>query len=297
MRGDDGEVVPPRLRRATGAGMILEGLATLAAAWIVLVGLAWTFQRKLVYFPMTRQVPPAEAFLEGGQDVTFDTEDGIRLGGWFLRGAGNDDGTAVVVFNGNAGDRSFRAPLAQALSRAGFSVLLFDYRGYGGNPGSPSEEGLMADARAARAYVAGRSDVDPARIVYFGESLGCAVAVGLATRHPPAALVLRSPFTSLVDVGQRHYPILPVRLLLKDRFSCIDQVASVACPLLVVAGEDDRLVPSSHSKRLYEAASEPRRYVLIPGAGHNDAELLDGERFVAEVVRFLEETANLGLRP
>jgi len=246
---------------------------------------------------MSREAPPVEAFLEEGQNVSFDTEDGIRLGGWFLPGAGNEDGRAVLVFNGNAGDRSFRAPLALALSREGFSVLLFDYRGYGGNPGHPTEEGLSADARAARAYLAGRSDVDPARIVYLGESLGCAVAVELATHHPPAALVLRSPFTSLADVGRRHYPFLPVRLLLKDRFSSVDRIAGIARPLLVVAGERDRIIPSSHSRRLHDAAGEPKRFALIPGTGHNDEELLDGELFINEVVRFLEEAANLGGSP
>ena len=103
----------------------------------------------------------------------------------------------VVVFNGNAGDRSFRAPLAAALSAAGLSVLLLDYRGYGGNPGTPSEQGLLADGRAARAYVASRTDVDQKRIVYFGESLGAAVAVAMSLEHPPAAVILSSPFTSL----------------------------------------------------------------------------------------------------
>jgi fermentation-respiration switch protein FrsA (DUF1100 family) len=103
----------------------------------------------------------------------------------------------VLVFNGNGGNRAHRAPLAAALSRSGLAVLLFDYRGYGGNPGAPTEPGLLADARAARAYLASRPGVDPGRLVYLGESLGAAVAVALAVEVPPLALVLRSPFTSL----------------------------------------------------------------------------------------------------
>ncbi len=113
----------------------------------------------------------------------------------------------MLVCNGNAGDRSMRADLAAALNRHGLSVLLFDYRGYGGNPGRPSEDGLAADARAAQAWLAGQPDVDPNRIAYFGESLGAAVAIGLAVQRPPAALVLRSPFTSLADVGVRALPV------------------------------------------------------------------------------------------
>ncbi len=152
-----------------------------------------------------------------------------------------------------------RAALAVALNRMGLSVLLFDYRGYGGNPGRPSEEGLAADARAAQAWLAAQPEVDPDRIAYFGESLGAAVAVGLAVQRPPAALVLRSPFTSLADVGAVHYPWLPVRRLLLDRYPSIERIASVHAPLLVIAGDRDDIVPLSLSRRLYDAAAEPKR--------------------------------------
>ena len=149
----------------------------------------------------------------------------------------------VIVFNGNAGNRAFRAPLAAALAEHGISVLLFDYRGYGGNPGSPSEEGLAADARAARRYVAGRAGSD--RIVYFGESLGSGVAVRLAAEQPPAALILRSPFTSLTDTGRHHYPFLPVGMMLIDRFASIDRIRDIRCPLLVIAADHDSVVPTA----------------------------------------------------
>src|SRR5207253_9031710 len=152
-------------------------------------------------------------------------------------------GATVLVFNGNAGDRSFRAPLAAALNQAGLSVLLFDYRGYGGNPGSPSEKGLMTDARTARAYAAARDKVDVGRLVYFGESLGAAVAVALALEHPPAALVLRLPFTSLTDMGRLYYPLLPTNLLLRDRFDSLRQIGHLTCPVLIIAGDQDRIVP------------------------------------------------------
>ena len=167
-------------------------------------------QRRLIYFPSPGPVPSAATLLPGGRDVVLDTEDGKRLGAWYLPATGGQPGPAVVVFNGNGGDRSGRAQLAVGLSRLGMSVLLFDYRGYGGNPGPPSEKGLAADARAAQAWLAAQPEVDPDRIVYFGESLGAAVAIGLAMERPPAALVLRSPFTSLAEVGRVHYPWLPV---------------------------------------------------------------------------------------
>jgi fermentation-respiration switch protein FrsA (DUF1100 family) len=264
------------------------GLAIAAVAGALVLGMLWLFQRRLIYFP-AGAVPPAVTVLAGSEEVVFDTDDGLRLGGWFVPTMGNQTGMTVLVFNGNAGNRSIRAPLAAALSQAGLAVLLFDYRGYGGNPGKPSEVGLLADARAARAYLVSRGDVDPARLVYLGESLGAAVAVVLATELPPVALILRSPFTSLVEVGRLHYPFLPVGLLLRDRYPATDQIRHVASPLLVVAGERDGIVPPAQSRKLYETAAGWKRFVLIPGAHHNDPELLMGDRFIREVVQFLRD--------
>jgi len=167
-------------------------------------------------------------------------------------------------------------------------MLLFDYRGYGNSAGSPDERGLALDARAARRYLLSRPDVDAAGLVYFGESLGAAVAVELAAEHPPAALVLRSPFTSMADVGAYHYPILPVRLLLRDRYVAIDRIAHVRAPLLVIAGGNDRIVPLEQSRRVHDAARSPKAFVVIEGADHNDAALNAGPIVVAETMRLLE---------
>ena len=129
--------------------------------------------------------------------------------------------------------------------------------------------------------------MDPDRLVYFGESLGAAVAVALAAEHPPAAVVLRSPFTSLVDMGRLLYPFLPVRLLLRDRFDAISQIRQLQCPLLVVAGERDSIVPPDQSRRLFDAAPGPKRLALIPGADHNDVALLAGRQLLTVVGEFL----------
>ena len=239
------------------------------------VTLAWVFQRSLIYFPFGAVPTPSQAGLDDVELVTFDTVDGIRLHGWFVPRRPSPRFT-LVVFNGNAGNRAYRSGLARAFREHGASVLLFDYRGYGGNDGHPTEAGLAADARAARAYLASRGDVDPNRVVYFGESLGAAVALGLALEHPPAALVLRSPFTSMADVGRVHYPWLPVRWLLRDRYPGLERIAQVACPLLVIAGDRDSIVPVEQSRQLYDAASSPKRLVVIGGADHNDEALVGG---------------------
>lgn len=262
----------------------------MAALLLALVAMAWVFQRRLVYFPLLRDLPPVATTLPGAEEVAFTTEDGLRLCGWFVP-ASDAHGRAVLFCNGNAGDRSFRAPFAAALARCGYAVLLFDYRGYAGNPGTPSETGLLADARAARAYLASRPEVDPAQLAYAGESLGAAVALALAVESPPSALVLRSPFTSLRDMGRYHYPFLPVvDVLLADHYRSGALIGRLQSPLLVVAGENDRLVPPEHSRQLFEAAPEqiPKQLLIIPGADHNDRALLDGELFIDAVARFLD---------
>lgn len=256
------------------------------------LALLWTQQRRLIYFPAPGPVPSATAVWSGARDVVVPTSDGLDLGGWYFPAA--ERGPAVVVFNGNGGDRSMRAELALALRRMGLSVLLFDYRGYGGNAGRPSEDGLAVDAHAARDWLAAQPEVDPGRLVYFGESLGGAVAVGLAVERPPAALILRSPFTSLPDVGAVHYPWLPVRRLLIDRYPSIDRIGSVRAPLLVIAGDRDDIVPAELSRRLFDAAAEPKEFVLVPGAGHNDREMLDGRLMLDAISRFLGHTPVLG---
>jgi len=161
-------------------------------------------------------------------------------------------------------------------------VLLFDYRGYGGNPGRPSEAGLALDVRAARRFLVEEAGVPPERLVYYGESLGAAVVAELATEHPPAGLVLRSPFVDLAAVGERHYPFLPVRALLRDRFPTAEHVARVAAPVTVVWGSADAMVPAEQSRAV--AAAGHARTVVVDGADHNDRVLLDGDALVRAVV-------------
>ena len=263
---------------------MLKATAAVVVTVTMLLGLAWGLQRRLIYFPEPGPVPPAASVLTGAEDVALRTGDGLQLAGWYVPTPGRPPAATVLVLNGNGGNRAGRAPLAAALVRAGLSVLLFDYRGYGGNPGRPTETGLAADARAARDYLLSRPDVPPGRIVYLGESLGAAVAVSLAAEHPPAALVLRSPFTSLADVGRLHYPYLPVGALLKDRYDALARIREVRSPVVVLAGGADDIVPAGLSRRLHDAAAEPKRYVEIPGAGHNDLELAAGGRLVREAV-------------
>ena len=270
-------------------------LMSAAAIILVLVAAIWLAQRRLMYFPDRDVLPPARVGLEAVEEVRFTTADGVRLHGWFV--AAERPRFTVIVFNGNAGNRAYRGPLAAALRAQGHSVLLFDYRGFGESGGSPTESGLAEDARAAREQVTMRADVDAARVVYFGESLGTAVATRLAAEHPPAALILRSPFASMTEVGRFHYPMLPVSLLLRDRYASVERIGTVHCPLLVIAGDRDRIIPLAHSRALFDAAAGPKRLVVIPGADHNDESLFAGRRMMDAIREFLEGNSGSGGPP
>lgn len=258
----------------------------IAVVFAVLV-LAWTFQRHLIYLPDSAAVPPAAELLLGARDVTLRTEDGLSLGAYLVPPSGPNRGMTVLVAPGNAGSRVLRVPLAQRLAARGFGVLLMDYRGYGGNPGSPSEHGLIADVRAAYQYLVQQAGAASPRLVYFGESLGAAVVTRLAVEHPPAALVLRSPFTDLASVGTVHYPLLPVRQLLWDRFPVTELIARVRVPTVIVYGGQDTIVPPEQSRAVAAAAGGPVRTVEVAGVDHNDPALLTGDELIDAITAML----------
>lgn len=250
---------------------------------LVVAGL-WLFQRRLIYLP-TQRVPPIGDVASGWQEVAFDTADGLTLNGLYFPPEFEEP--VVVVFNGNAGNRADRLPLGNVFAGEGFGVVLVDYRGYGGNPGHPTESGLARDARAALRWVQDHASGHP--MVYFGESLGAAVAIELAVAEPPDALVLRSPFTSLAAVGAFHYRFLPVRLMLWDEFPSLEQIREVAVPTLVIAGSSDSIVPIDQSRAIYDAATHPKTWIVVDGADHNDPPLTAGPELIEATTRFLAE--------
>ncbi|HWM00844.1 MAG TPA: alpha/beta fold hydrolase [Actinophytocola sp.] len=260
----------------------LRAVGVVTVLLVVLVALAWLCQRRLIYLPFGTPDMPASAVLDAGADVVLQTDDGLRLTAWWAPATGSPRGTTVLVAPGNAGSRALRVPLARALCAEGFDVLLVEYRGYGGNPGSPTEDGLAADVHAAYRHLIVDRGVDPRRLVLFGESLGGAVLTRLATERPIGGLVLRSPFTSLADVGAHAYPILPVRMLLRERYPLREQIGAVRVPIAVIAGAADDVVPAAQSRAV--ATTAGASYVELPGAGHNDVELVSGPAVVEAVV-------------
>ena len=254
-------------------------LLVIGGTWLAVTLLAAVFQRSLIYLPDTADpTPPQDVEVVG-----FTTADGLELTAWLLAPEGGPAAAAstILLAPGNAGNRAGRVPTARGLVARGHAVLLLDYRGYGGNPGSPSQTGLVADARAARDHLDARGEIDADRVVYLGESIGTAVVAALAAERPPAALVLRSPFPELADVGRSAYPFLPIRTLLRDRYPTLEFLAEVEVPILVVVGSQDRIVPNRLSVEVAEATGA--QLVEIAGAGHNDPELFVGDRFLDAV--------------
>ena len=241
-----------------------------------------------IYFP-ERDIfqDPSDFGLEF-EDVYLTTSDGVRIHGWFVPGSG---GPTLVWFHGNGGNISHRVDnIAGLHGRLGVSILIIDYRGYGLSEGSPTEQGTYLDAEAAVAHALSRPDVDPERVVLFGRSLGCAVAAEMAVRHDAYAVVLESPFTSVLAMAKRVYPFLPgVGLLVGDMYDTLDKVARIDAPIMVLHGDSDEIVPFEMGREVFEAASEPKRFYIIRGAGHNDTYAVGGAPYLDALGSFLAE--------
>lgn len=258
-------VTRPRRPAVTVAVVVLLVLG-------VSMGVLTALQRHLIYVPDRSPVGPAAREHPGGQDVTLHTDDGLDLTAWLLpptTPAAGDRRVAVLVAPGNGGNRQGRSTLFRELTDRGLTVLSLEYRGYGGNPGSPSEEGLAADARAAVALLR-EQGFDAAHTVYLGESLGTGVLARLATTDPPAGLVLRSPFTSLVDVAQAQFGGLPIGPLLRDRYPLLEQLRDVRVPVTVIRGDADRVIDTRLSERVARSVPMLAEEIVLPGVDHND---------------------------
>lgn len=244
-------------------------LAILAGAYLLLLGYLFVVQRSLLYLP-DRSVPDiAGAGLNPrAAPVAVTTADGLQLLAWHARPRTPRD-PVMVYFHGNAGHIGYRGDKLRPYLDAGWGLLLPEYRGYGGNPGQPSEQGLYADGRAALDFVQA-AGVPPERILLYGESLGAAVAVQMAIERPVGAVVLEAPFASLGASAQYHYPYVPARWLVLDRYDSLAKVARLGAPLLILHGEGDTITPARFGRQLFEAAAEPKEARFFPAGGHID---------------------------
>jgi fermentation-respiration switch protein FrsA (DUF1100 family) len=238
------------------------GLAAFYALAIAGLGL---FQRKLIYFPDSRLVSPSQAGLDGVEELRIATADGESLVAWHA--PPRDGRPLILYFHGNGGGLVDRAPRFRSLLASGYGLLAVAFRGYCGSTGSPTEDGLLQDGKAA--YEAARAKgYKEGRIVVIGESLGTGVAVPVAAEHDVAALILDSPYSSAVDIAAEHYPLFPARWLMRDQFRSDKAIGRVRAPILMVHGDRDRIIPLRFARRLFEKANEPKSLLVESGSGH-----------------------------
>jgi uncharacterized protein len=268
-------------RSATRTMIVLGWTAVIALClYAALATMVYLAQRSLMYFPDKTHVTPAEAGLPEAKEVPVTASDGVQVALWHV--PPQDDKPVIVYFHGNGGSLRYRVPRFRKLIDAGIGLVALEYRGYGGSPGSPSEQGFIADGQAAYRFAAAHYPAQ--QLVLWGESLGSGVAVAVAAEQPVGRVILEAPFTSAVALGAQHYWYLPVRLLMKDQFHSDSRIGKVTAPLMIMHGVHDRTVPYAMGERLFELANQPKHLVRFLDGGHDD---LDANGALDAVARFL----------
>jgi len=242
----------------------------LLAVYLVAVVFLYTSQRRLMYHPTpTKPVISEEAKAYGFAETSLTTSDGLSLNAWYRP---PEAGKPVMIhFHGNSFDLSYFLPEMTDYLDEGMGVLLFDYRGFGGNPGDINKPGLLNDARAAIDFVMETENLVPKDIIYFGKSLGTGISTTMAAERSPAALILESPYTTIADVAADKYWFIPfVKYLMRDNFSVIDHIANIDAPLIVLHAVPDVTVPMKFGKRSFDAANHPKEMHEFAEANHGN---------------------------
>jgi fermentation-respiration switch protein FrsA (DUF1100 family) len=266
---------------------MLSFLAGLAIVYLGVLALLYFYQQKLLYFPdVQRPSAGPDGLL---QPVAYRSADGIELSSLY-RAPPSDAARVLLHFHGNAGNIGDRVGRIVPYAEAGLGVLLAEYRGFGGNSGSPSEQGLYDDARAAIGFLR-QQGVEPGRMVFYGESLGSGVAVQMATEFACGALVLEAPYSSVADVAQGRYWMFPVKALVRDKFDSMAKIARVRCPIFIMHGTADQVIPIRYGERLYALAPSPKEMKVYPGLGHVQ---FDEVRGFDAVLDFLQRHGMIG---
>lgn len=238
----------------------------------------YSLQRYFIYFPSVEKPHRKHFHAEDMQVIKIKVADGLILNAWYKPSIAHKP--VIVYLHGNAGHIGFRMDLMRQFLSAGFGVLLLEYRGYGGNPGKPTESGLYEDGRAAMRFLQGEKQHKP--IVLYGESLGTGIATKLAMEFPVCALVLQSPYTSLTALARYHYPLLPIPII--DKYDSLSRMQQIHTPILMLHGKLDEVVPYNQGLTLFNLANRPKQWVEFSTKGHND---LWNEQFVYVVINFI----------
>ncbi len=264
-------------------------IISVSCAWIGISLFVYFYQSRLIFFP--RQELTATPTDQGLAyvDVAIPTTDGEVLHAWFVP---HPAASASVLFlHGNGGNISDRPLTLARLHEMELNVLMLDYRGYGRSTGKPSAQGTFLDAQAGWNYLINEHNEHPDNIVVYGRSLGGAVAVELASRTNPRALIIESTFTSIADMASDIYPYLPTRMLLRHKYPSIKTIARISAPLLIAHSADDELIPPQHGQRLFEVAPEPKQFYRLVGS-HNQAFIASGQMYYDTLSQFIHRAGD-----
>lgn len=268
--------------------MLMKFLLLAALVYLALAVFFYFTQRSFIYFPDKNLGAPSDYGVAAMDVISVLTDDGLTLKAWY-KPPSSPDKPVLLMFHGNAGHIGIRAFKARIFMDQGYGFLLAEYRGYGGNPGRISEEGLYRDGRAYMTWLKNKG-ISSSRVVVHGESLGTGVAVQMATEYQDVhAVVLETPYTTLRDVAQKHMFYLPVKLLMKDRFDNLAKIKNVVAPLLIVHGTADMIVPYQQARRLYEAAGQPKKLETLSLSGHNNTYVFGAGQKIAAFLAQLEK--------
>ncbi len=242
-------------------------------------------ERMFIYFPARQLEGDPSSIGLAFENLSIITDDQVALHGWFIAYPGAKQ--TLMIFHGNAGNISHRLPWIEILRDLRTNIMIIDYRGYGKSEGSPFEEGLYRDARAAFSWWTRERAGTGEQLVLFGESIGGAVAVNLAARTAPAGLIIQSTFTSAREMARTVFPLGLLQPLAGVRFDSAAEILRVKCPKLIIHGDSDEIVPFRMGKALYEIAPGPKEFYEVPGAGHNSLPWQAGPDYISRLRTFL----------
>jgi len=232
--------------------------------YISLLGMMYVLQRKFIYFPLKNR-PFLGNWIGIYTEVQTQTEDHLTLTHWYAK----QGRPHIVILHGNAGNIESRAYRFQFLVDEGYSVLLISYRGYGDNPGQPTEQNLISDSALALEWLFKQEGISFKEMIFFGESLGSGVAIALAEKYSVKGLLFDGAFSSLVELGQSAYPFLPVRWMLKDTWNSVTRIQKVKAPILFIHSKKDTVVPFRFAQKLFQAANKPKKHIWLEDSEHN----------------------------
>lgn len=274
--------------------MVKDIIIYVAIAIVLIFGYVKYIESRGIYFPIKEIENTPEIVGLPFEDIYIKTEDDIQINGWFIP---QERPRGTLLFcHGNAGNISHRLEIIKIFHKIDLNVFIFDYRGYGRSQGSPSEQGLYRDARAAFNYLVSREDINKEAIVVYGKSIGANVAVDLLSGVSAKALISESAFTCAAEMGKKLFPYLPVKWIITIKYDALTKIRNITVPKLIIHSRDDEIIPFRLGEKLFEAASEPKEFYRMSG-GHNEAVFLAAEEFSARIDAFLGKYLNRSTAP